>query len=236
MAAETENKTRQRDQRRGRRATEGAGLLASEPGAWLGASPPGDHERVGKGSSHMEAPSRKRQKACRSKRKGQPEQAGKAADAARRRPEGQRAEAREGKPEEKCRRGPRRRGRGGRTGRERRSREERATAEKKGESRGRKPARRRAAVRRERTSKRRTCTDTNSARRADWKKSKARACRPPRAGKSDRQGEGERAGARAEAATETAGGPKSDGERGQPHRRQAQGRPRPGGPEEWRWR
>ena len=83
MAAETENETRQRPAA-GAMGNRGAGLLASGPGAWLGASPLGGHEWVGKGSSHMEAPSREGQGACRSKRKGQPEQAGKAADAARR--------------------------------------------------------------------------------------------------------------------------------------------------------
>ena len=160
MAAETENKTRQRDQRRGRRATEGAGLLASEPGAWLGASPPGGHEWVGKGSSHMEAPSRKRQKACRSKRKGQPEQAGKAADAARR---GQKGRGpRRGQASQK------RSASEGQEERERRKNRQRKKEQRgKGDSRdkgrkqrGRKPARGRAAEGSERSSKRRTCTDT----------------------------------------------------------------------------
>ena len=177
------------------------------PGLWVGlmarGQPPGRPCAAADGSSHMEAPSRKGQGAAEQKEgsKNKPE---------RRQTQHGEAKGAEGQGEgRQARRGERARAK------ERRRAEERAetegaergaTAEKKGERRGRTPSKEKGEGEERATVQAGTSNDTNFCAAGRWKRSKARARRPPRAGKSERQGEGERAGARAEVATETAGG------------------------------
>ena len=233
MAAETETR-RGGGTSSGGDGNRGAGLLASGRGSWLGASPPGRPRVGGDGSSHMEAPSRKGQGASRGKRKGsqsKPErrqtQHGEA-----KRAEGQ-GEGRQARRGEQARAKKRRRAE---EPAETEGAERGATAEKKGESRGRTPSKETGEGEERAIMQAGTSNDTNFCAASRLEEVESPRAPAPQ-GRQIRTSRRSRAiGRQGRGSHRDRWRLKWDGERGRPHRRQVRGPPRPGGPEEWRWR